>query len=228
MLGQLKLEEGGWGNARAEDLYGLSVLRTCADPKGYLGGFRLTRAGKKLQTAGVRRVLLPPHFEDSDLLKRFHLRPVDPGPFVRSQSAELALQALKCRGMDLKRATVALRGSRTDRDMAQAARILCPVVRHIIVEAPRGGEELAKELRWEFGIPVLPPEEMGEIALRFDSEAHVQEPALELYGLHPDLGGLRICGQDMREEDREDLQVLTALWERGKMPPERLNIIYDT
>lgn len=228
MLGQLKLEEGSWGNARAVKLYGLPVLRTCADPRGYFGEFRLARAGKKLRAEGVRRVLLPPRFEQIDLLKRFGLRPLDPGPLVRSQSAELALKTLEWRGRDLKRATVALRGSRADRDMAQAARRLCPMVRHIIIAAPIGGEELARHLRWEFGVPVLPPEEAGEVALRFDDGADVREPALELYGLHPDLGGLRICAQDLRAEDREDLQVLTALWERGKMPPERLNIRYDT
>ncbi len=228
MLGQLKLEAGGWGSARTEELYGLPVLRTWADPNGYFGEFRLARAGRKLRSGGVRRVLLPPWFEGLELLGRFGLRPLDPGPLVRSQSAELAVKALEQQGKDPGRATVALRGSRADRDMARTARLLCPTVRRIIIAAPSGGEKLARDLRWEFGIPVLPPEETGAVALCFDGGADVREPALELYGLRPNLGGLRICGQDMEEEDRCDLQLLAALWERGKMPPGRLNITSDT
>lgn len=228
MLGQIKLEEGGWGSARRADLYGLTILRTCIDLEGWMRSTRLRRGGRGLHTAGVRRVLLPVSLEDSPMLKRFQLAPVDPGPMVRACASDLALTALREMGKEEKQAAVALRASRVDRDVARSAALLCRQVRHVIIDAPQGGEELALRLRREFGLPVLPPEEEGTLALRFDSGAPSRERALELYGLHPDLAGLHIRAPGLAEEDREDLQVLTALWQGGKLPREKLNIAYDT
>lgn len=228
MLGQIKLEEGGWGSTRRTDLYGLTILRTHIDPEGWMSGVRLRRGGKNLHFAGVRRVLLPLELEESPILKRFQLAPLDPSPLVRACGAELALTLLRYWGSEESKAPVALRASRADRDMAQTAALLCSRVRHVIIDAPQGGNELAYRLRREFGLPILPPEEEGALALRFDRAAPTRERALELYGLHPNLGGLRICAPELLQEDREDLQVLTALWQRGKLPRERLNITYDT
>lgn len=228
MLGQIKLEEGGWGTARRADLYGMTVLRTRIDLDGWMRNTRLRRGGRGLYTAGVRRVLLPASLEDSDVLKQYGLAPVDPGPLVRACAPDLALTALRAMGQEEKRAAVALRASRVDRDMARSAALLCGQVRHIIIDAPQGGEELAVRLHREFGLPVLPPEEEGVLALRFDHGAASRENALELYGLHPDLAGLLIRAPGLAEEDQEDIQVLTALWQGGKLPRESLNITYDT
>lgn len=225
MLGQLKFDGRGRGRAERGDLYGMPVLRSRADPEGWLGERRLRRAGRSLWRYGALRALVPAGFARWDLLEAYGLHPVDPGPFLRAQSAPLALGALERRGLAPDRATVALRGLRADREMARAAAELCPRVRHLIISAPRGGQELALWLRSEFGIPILPEEELGEVALCFHPEGRrVEESALNLYGQTPGLEGILLSAPALSEEDRTDLYLMSALWEGGRLGREQLKI----
>ena len=49
-------------------------------------------------------------------------------------------------------------------------------------------------------------------------------PALTLFGPEPDLAGLRLSAPDLAPTDREDLPLLSALWEGGRLGPEQLKI----
>ena len=112
-----------------------------------------------------------------------------------------------------------------DHALARTAAQLCPLVRRLVVEAPRGGEDLALWLHREFGVPVLPPAEQGAVALRFQGDCPRREDAaLELYGPRPGLAGLSLSAPGLAEEDREDLPLLAALWEGGKLGPEDIKI----
>lgn len=229
MLGQLTLARGGRGRAEAGSLYGLPVLRARADPEGFWGERRLKKACLGLRRGGVLRVLAPKRFGGWPVLAALGLRPVETEDFVRSQSAPLALACLERQGVAPDRAAVALRGLRADRAMARTARLLCPRVRELIIDAPSGGGELAAWLRREFGIPVLPPGERGQVALRFHpAGGSGEETALALYGPVPDLGTLRLAAPGLAREDREDLPLLSALWERGKLGPEDIKILDRT
>lgn len=225
MIGQLVTVPGGRGRAEPGRLYGLSVLRAEADPAGFWGERRLRRAGKGLRRGGVLRVLVPGDFDRWPALALFGLRPVEVDAFVRNQSATLALELLERRGLTPDRAVVALRGVRADRDMARSAAALCRQVRGLVVDAPRGGEELAAWLRREFGIPVLPPGEGCHAALCFHPDCPQREgEALELYGPRPRLAGLALSAPRLAEEDRENLPLLSALWEGGKLGPDDIKI----
>ena len=225
MLGQLVLAPKGKGKAAAGRLYGLPVLRAEADRSGFWGERRLNRAGRELRRGGVLRVLAPVGFDRWPALERFGLRPVDPEPLLRDQAAPLALEVLERLGLAPDRATVALRGPRADRDMARAAAELCPQVRGLVVDAPRGGQELAQWLRWEFGVAILPPGEVGHAALEFQRGRPRREGAvLELYGAQPSLAGLALSAAGLAEEDREDLRLLAALWEGGKLGRKDIKI----
>ena len=223
MLGHLILSPHGRGRPEAVSLYGLPVLRVETDRSGLWGERRLRRAGRALRRGGVFRVLAPGDL--LPLLEDLGLRRVDPEPFVRAQSAPLALTALERRGLAPDRAAVALRGLRADRDMLRAAEELCPKVRGLIIDAPRGGRELAQRLRREYGVPILPEGEQGQAALIFQAGCpRREEVCLELYGPTPRLSGLTLTVPGLEEEDREDLSVLTALWERGRLRPEDIKI----
>lgn len=223
LLGQLVVTPGGRGKAAAGRLYGLNVLRAETNPEGLWGERRLRRAGRALYRGGAVRVLAP-----ALLLPRlagFGLRLVDPEGFVRAQAVPLALAALERKGVPPGQATVALRGMRADRDMVRAAQALCPQVRRLIIDTPRGGEELAAWLRREFGVPILPPGEGCHAALRFHPDCPRGEgEALELYGPRPQLAGLTLSVPRLAEGDREDLPLLAALWEGGRLAPEDIKI----
>ena len=162
MLGRLEFSTRGWERPRRDTLYGLEVLTVRADPEGWLGAARLRRAGRGLRRHGAQRTLAPAAFKGWPLLEECGLRQIDPSPLVRAQCLPLTVAALDRQGVAPDRATVALRGVRADRDMALAAARLCRAVRYLVIAAPRGGEELARWLRQEFGIPVLPAEEPAQ------------------------------------------------------------------
>ena len=164
------------------------------------------------------RVLAPPEFPHWELLEARGLRRVDPLPFLRFYAGELALAVLLREGIAPQRGTVALRGRRVDRDMVRAAEFLCPRVRELAVSARKGGEELSSWLRREYGMPVRPDGEGITAAIRFDKDA----PAgggreLFLYGGAPQLVGVRPRAAALAEGDQEDLPLLAALWETGRL-----------
>lgn len=218
MVGQLVCAPRGRGRGEVGRLYGMPVLRTEVDRSGFWGELRLRRAGRNLRLGGALRVLTPREFDGWPLLEAFGLRRVDPELFVRAHSVPLALEALERQGLAPDRSTVALRGLRADREMARAAAELCPRVRRLVVDAPKGGRELARWLRREFGVPILPPGEVGQAALRFQEGCPAGEEAvLDLFGSQPDLAGLTLTAPGLAEEDREDLPLLAALWEGGRL-----------
>ena len=224
-MGQLVLSPKGRGRTEPVRLYGLAVLRGAADPSGFWGERRLRRAAEGLRRGGALRVLTAPDFDRWPLLARFGLRPVDPEPFVRAQTVPLALEVLGRRGLSPDRATVALRGLRADREMARAAVRLCRQVRRLVIDAPQGGEELSAGLRRAYGVPVLPPGEAGQVALRFqEGSPRMEEVSLDLYGPVPGLAGMTLSAPGLEGEDRENLPLLTALWEGGRLAPEDIKI----
>ena len=227
MLGQLVFDGGRGGPQRAL-LYGLPVLRCQADPEGFWGERRLKRAGRSLCAGGAVRALVPAGFDRWPLLLKLGLRPVDPGAFLRAQAAPLAASLLERQGLAPDRATVALRGRRADEEMLRAALALCPRVRRLTISAPQGGEELAAWLRREYGLPVLPADAPAQAALLLQPGTEPEDanpcPALTLFGPEPDLAGLRLSAPDLAPTDREDLPLLSALWEGGRLGPEQLKI----
>lgn len=82
---------------------------------------------------------------------------MDPEPFCQAIAVPLALAALRRAGILRVRATVALSGPRVSRPLFAAAERLCPQVRHLVVDVPGEGEELAAWLREEYGAAVLRP-----------------------------------------------------------------------
>ena len=227
MLGQLVFD-GGRGGPRRALLYGLPVLRCQADPEGFWGERRLKRAGRSLCAGGAVRALVPAGFDRWPLLLKLGLRPVDPGAFLRAQAAPLAASLLERQGLAPDRATVALRGRRADGEMLRAALALCPRVRRLTISAPQGGEELAAWLRREYGLPILPADAPAQAALLLQPGTEPENanpcPALTLFGPEPDLAGLRLSAPDLAPTDWEDLPLLSALWEGGRLGPEQLKI----
>lgn len=224
-MGQLICAPKGRGKGEPGRLYGLPVLRAEVDRSGFWGERRLRRAGKSLRLGGALRVLAPPGFDRWPLLEGLGLRRVDPELFVRAQSLPLTLKLLERQGLAPDRATVALRGLRADREMARAAAELCPKVRRLVVDAPKGGAELARWLRREFGVPILPPGEAGQAALRFQAGCPAREEAgLDLFGPRPGLAGLTLTAPGLSETDRADLPLLAVLWEGGRLGPEDIKI----
>ena len=224
MLGRVEFTPGGRGRGELSDLYGLTILSARADPEGFWGSHRLYRAGQTLRRGGVRRALLPKTFTQWTVLEKLGLRPVEPEPLLKECSPELAVEALRGRNVDPGRATVALSGTRTDGEMLRCAVRMCTSVRSLVIDAPQG-QRLAHCLREEFGLPVLPADHPAHLAVRFQPcGGRTGEPFLELYGRTPELDGMRLSVPELGEEERDALDVLCVLWQRGRLEPSRIKI----
>lgn len=225
MLGQLCFLPSGRSRVRRTELYGLPVLRASLRPTGWWGQWRMERALRALQTRGVRTVLLPSDFDRWETLEALGLRPVDPVPLLQAAAGPLALALLARAGIAPTQATVALRGERAGPELRRAAELLCPQVRQLVIDAPRGGTALAEDLRRRFGVPLLPRETAGDVGVLFSpGSVGTDRQTLRLSSPAPDLAGLRLSLPGLEEKDREKLPLLAALWQAGRLPVDRLKI----
>jgi len=182
---------------------------------------QLDRAVRLLERQGVRRLL--PRRESDDPAPE-GLRWVDPAPMCRHMAAPLALAELERRGRDPRRTRIALRGRGVDQALARAARLLCPTVRELVIDAPFGGERLAKQLYWDYGVAVCPGGG-ADLSVRFGGTPEAGEEGFLLCGPRPDLGGLALTAPAVAvPEELEELPVLCALWEAGRLGEGELKI----
>ena len=172
MLGQLCFLPSGRSRVRRAEVYGLPVLLASLRPTGWWGERRVERALRALQKRGVRTVLLPDGFQRWETLEALGLRPVDPVPLLQAAAGPLALALLARAGIAPTQATVALRGERAGPELRRAAELLCPQVRQLVIDAPRGGTACAaasaspfspgrRRGTWECFSPPSPPAQTG-------------------------------------------------------------------
>jgi len=224
MFGQLELGKSR-NRGTVRELYGMPVLAVGADPEGPWGARRMRRAGERLRRGGVVRVLPPREGVRWELLRPLGLRPLDPAPLLRAQAPRLALTGLERMGVDPERAVLTLAGLRPEEELLRTARALCPKVRRLAVDVPRG-EGVARRLREEFGMPVLPPDYPADLRVCFHPGLPAAAaPVMELWGEAPELAGLRLSAPGLRAEHQEDLPLLCALWQWGRLEEAEIKFI---
>ncbi|NCB63716.1 MAG: hypothetical protein EOM52_08915 [Clostridia bacterium] len=209
-----------------EEILGLRLLKALVPAPGRAG--QLRRAARLLAKKKVGRVLVPDGFADWEGLERYGLKRVETEDFCRAIAAPLTLAALRRMDVADESATVVLRGERVTRAMRMAAIALCQRVRNVVISAHIGGEGLQAELRREYGVPNM-EEGRGripDVALHF-SESHGNAAVIfRLYGRDPDLNGLQVgCAYPGIPGDCEQLPLLAALWETGKLRADDPKII---
>lgn len=231
MLGQLCLDGSRWDRLRLDrsQVLRLPVLRVCLTTgQGWGARRRLDRGARLLARSGVRRALAQRGFEGWPELERRGILPVEAAPLCRSLAAPLALAALERQGEDPARSAVTLRAGRVSRDMEQAARQLCPVVRDLFIDAGPSGHELASQLYWDYGAAVCPTGcSAAPVTLSFDGERPGPEDGcqLRLWGVSPKLAGLEIAAPELVvPEDLDPLPVLSAMWTSGRLRREELAV----
>ena len=135
-------------------------------------------------------------------------------------------EGLRRAGILRVRATVALSGPRVSRPLFAAAARLCPQVRHLVVDVPGEGEELAAWLREEYGAAVLRPGGAApDVTLAFGPGGEERGTVLRLYGPAPGLAGLRpILEEGGLPPDLAPLPLLSLLWECGRLTEGQIRI----
>ena len=232
LVGIVALEErrGRRPVVTEERVLGLRCLRVSVPVRPGLRDDRRKRRAEQgaaaLYRAGVRRALTAEDFPDWPALEGQGLRSVDPEPFCQAIAVPLALAALRRAGILRVRATVALSGPRVSRPLFAAAERLCPQVRHLVVDVPGEGEELAAWLREEYGAAVLRPGGAApDVTLAFGPGGEERGGVLRLYGPAPGLAGLRpILEEGGLPPDLAPLPLLSLLWECGRLTEGQIRI----
>ena len=232
LVGIVALEErrGRRPVVTEERVLGLRCLRVSVPVRPGLREDRRKRRAEQgaaaLYRAGVRRALTAEDFPDWPALEGQGLRSVDPEPFCQAIAVPLALAALRRAGILRVRATVALSGPRVSRPLFAAAARLCPQVRHLVVDVPGEGEELAAWLREEYGAAVLRPGGAApDVTLAFGPGGEERGTVLRLYGPAPGLAGLRpILEEGGLPPDLAPLPLLSLLWECGRLTEGQIRI----
>lgn len=210
----------GWGRPHVEPvcLHSLPLLGAGLPP-GELS-HRLDRGAKALRKRGCARVLTAPELDCPELpeiMRRRGLSLVDPLPLCRTKAPQLALALVE--RLPLRRRCVALRGE-NGQDAWPAAAALCPQVGTLLLDFPRGEEELACRLREVYGAAALslrqgPP---PQVSVEFAPCGESAGTPLRLWGT-PSLAGCSLAGAG-----EEYLPLLELLWETGRLRLEDIEV----
>lgn len=219
-----RIEEKGRDRLQEEWLCGMRVMAgEVHEPAGMSRArleHRLARLEQSLLRKGVHRVVLPSDFFRSEALR--YLSPVTPLPLYRGAADLLALAWLRRKGTPAGKSCVALSGSRICPELMETARRLCSCVRAIRLDVPgEAGEQLARRLCWEHGIPMVPPTACADLTVSFGGSAHAQ---LCLFGDAPRLDGLSVAAPNIPLPKGMEDPILTLLWESGRLDRREIQV----
>lgn len=192
---------------------------------------RLRSAAKALRNAGVTRVVLPEAFPYGEQLAQYGLSPVSTLALRRSLASDLVRAALAQRGCP---AHLAVAGDHLTGELVRTVTELALRSRYILLDLPYGGEELARQLRREYGVSVLlhPSREQlasADALVLFDPREELPADSgvvLRLYEGTEDEPLPPLLLPPLLEEQLPAgccrAQLLAALWEGGLLRPGQI------
>lgn len=211
MLGWIRWGKGRRIRLEQERILSLPLLTLYLPEREREKERKVRKGARLLAEHRVTRVLLPPEFEWWPVLYGQRLRPVDTRALRCALAPVWVHAVLKAKKIPPEQAILCLKGEREEVDMERVARMLCPFVRNLIIDVPRGGF-LAQRLRQEFGMPILPVGSgAADLTVDFDSG--------------PRLLGVRfMLKNEEMPNDCEALPLLSVLWETGRVKTEEIVI----
>lgn len=218
-------EEKGRGSSDLHYYGTLPVMTVtvCAPPSigMWRKGRRMRRAVHALHQAGVRQVIWPKNCPWS--LQEAGFAGIEVEALYQAQADRLALGALEGLGISPGEGRVALVAQRLTIPLQRTAQRLCPLVRGLLIQVPGEGEDYARWLHGQYGLPVAPAAAGAEVTVAFSPGGPRWGRCLEVYG-DCRLDGLRLTAPELDlPEDMEEL-LLAVLWERGAIRGEDLAV----
>lgn len=113
---------------------------------------RVRSAGKRLRKQGVTRVVLPAGFPYGEELARQGVTAVSTLNLRQEIAARWVRAELEKRGQSVSLAQVAVTAERLSAEVVRTVTELSMRHRYLLLSVPRGGEELGRRLRREYGV----------------------------------------------------------------------------
>ena len=203
-------------------------------PHGPLARRRALLAARQMRERGVRSAVFPVDFPYTALFLRQGVAPVETVPLRRALAAPLTRRRLEGLGRRPTEAVVGLCGDRMSRELWDGARALALRYRYVLLDAP-GGEDLARELRREYGISLLlrpSPDQLerADALLLFSPRKDLAGENPVFYTLYPGGEGgrgrlplvLPLALADQTEPNCDREQLAAALYAQGAVTAEDL------
>jgi len=147
-----------------------TVLRVVRVPRGAGLRARLAAraAARRLCDAGVRRAVFPPDYPFREAFASRGIAAPPLAPLYRASAPAIVRRCMEQMGLAARRAEVMVCAQAVSPELRAFAFELCREVRYLSVMAPRGGEELMRELRRERGVA---PRFRPDLTVSFDGAA---------------------------------------------------------
>ena len=113
---------------------------------------RVRAAGKRLKRLGVSEAVTPEGFPFRETLRETGVRPVSTAALRRSIAADWLRTELEARGKTGAGLRVAVLAEALTGELVRTVTELALRYRYVLLEADRGGEELCRYLRREYGV----------------------------------------------------------------------------
>lgn len=191
---------------------------------------RMAAAIRKLRRQNITRVVLPEAFPYPDLLVKGGIHPVSTLPLRYAVAADWVRWALTERGISPPGARVAVCAPSLTGEVVRTVTELTLRHRYVTLDIPYGGEELARQLRRDYGVSLLlgPSQPEGtEAAVLFEPRSGYQDAvripvydetaSLPPLALPPALEEQLPAGADRGE-------LLSALREAGAIRPGQVSV----
>ena len=218
-------EEGGRGSTELAYYGGLPVLTATVYAPPKMGRWRKARRMRKtvqaFARAGVRQVIWADNCPWQSREAGF--TPVEVEELYQAQADRLALAGLEELGVPPGEGRVALVGSRLSIPLQRAAQRLCPQVKGLLLQVPGQGEDYARWLYGQYGLPMAPAGAGADVTVAFSPGGPRWGRSLEVYG-RCELDGLRLSAPQLELPPDTEQPLLAVLWERGALTGADLTV----
>lgn len=193
---------------------------------------RVRSAGKRLRKQGVTRLVLPEQFEEMPQLEKQGLGPASTLGLRKSIAADWVRWLLNSGGRGTAGAKIGVSADRLTGEVVRTVTELALRHRYVLLDLPKGGEELARQLRREYGVSLLldPSKEQMEEAdalVAFDAGGDWEScRMLPLYDETSPLPPLMLppALEEKLPEGCDRGQLLAVLREQGGLRPGQITV----
>ena len=193
---------------------------------------RAAAAARKLQKLGVVRAVFPEAFPYEAVFAKYGVFPVETARLYRSIAGEWLRSELAAKGIS-GASRLAVCADRLTGELVRTMTELCLRYRYVLLDVAEGGEELARQLRREFGVSLLlrpsaAQLESAEALLLFAPRENLRcAVTLPLYDGAPAPQNVALSIPALEERTppgcRRD-QLFAALCAAGALRPEQIEV----
>ena len=156
MFGYIVYESGERrGRLEKRNLLGIRVLEAAVPGRRQLyGALAARRLAAAMARSGVRQAVFPREFPFAQAFWKRGVLPVNTLDLYRALAGRAVKDAMGNLNLSPGETTVAVTADRVTGQVEELVTELCMTVRYVLLQAPRGGEDLCRRLKGEYGVSV--------------------------------------------------------------------------